>query len=538
MAFDWRGLFGNGPRYTALGTASISATAGPDTLSADVACMQKKWCLIDEVIEGHDAIKRCGERFLPRFERESLTKYARRLHDAPWRPIFNDALEGITSKPFTSPVTLAGEANPLMTGFAEDVDGQGNNLNVFARMAFDSAVSHGVSLVFVDYSRNIADGQPKTLADERAAGVRPFWKLIPVRHLIDVRTSFVRGREIVTHARWWEHPLVADGFGQTCIPQIRVVELRDDGRVWWTVWQKQQESAFAQTDSGILTAMTEVPLVRIFTGKKKGVIENLPWSYGLAIMALEYYRALARQTEIENMSGWPMLAGQGLNAPAGGEEVGLGPHSVLYAPSVDGATAAKWELLGPDAALVEQIGLGPQRVLDAFSKLAMEPSIPKAGVTATAAGVDNSRAHSAIEAWALALKNGLDEALAFTAQWLGIADTATASVATDFSALNGVSTDEAKVLASAQQRGVISAETERAELKRRSILGPDWVEEDEVARIATEREGLEPEYQIDPASGEPLDPAAHNVVEFKPRMTEADAAVALLKGLEKQYGHK
>jgi len=204
---------------------------------------------------------------------------------------------------------------------------------------------------------------------------------------------------------------------------------------------------------------------------------------------------------------------------------------------VDGATAAKWELLGPDAALVEQIGLGPQRVLDAFSKLAMEPSIPKAGVTATAAGVDNSRAHSAIEAWALALKNGLDEALAFTAQWLGIADTATASVATDFSALSGASTDEAKVLASAQQRGVISAETERAELKRRSILGPDWNEEEEQERIAVQQQGLEPEYQIDPASGEPLDPA-DNVVEFKSRMTQADAAVALLKGLEKQYGHK
>jgi hypothetical protein len=119
----------------------------------------------------------------------------------------------------------------------------------------------------------------------------------------------------------------------------------------------------------------------------------------------------------------------------------------------------------------------------------------------------------------------------------GVADTTTANVATDFAALSGASTDEAKVLASAQQRGVISGETERAELKRRSILGPDWSEEEAVVRIATEREGLEPEYQIDPASGEPLDPADDNVVPFKPKMSEADAAVALMKGLGQSYGN-
>jgi hypothetical protein len=43
-----------------------------------------------------------------------------------------------------------------MKRFAEDVDGQGNSLNVFAR--------NGVAR---------KDGQPKTLADEKAEGARP-----------------------------------------------------------------------------------------------------------------------------------------------------------------------------------------------------------------------------------------------------------------------------------------------------------------------------------------------------------------------------
>jgi hypothetical protein len=148
----------------------------------------------------------------------------------------------------------------------------------------------------------------------------------------------------------------------------------------------------------------------------------------------------------------------------------------------------KWDLIGPDAALVEQIAKGPQRIWDDFSKLALQPTIPKAGVTATASGIDNSRAHSAVEAWALALKNGLDEALAFTAKWLGIADTTTANVSTDFAVLTS-SPAEITALASAQQRGVISKQTERSELKRRSILSPDWSEEQETERLAAEEQG-------------------------------------------------
>src|ERR1041385_2223417 len=127
MALDWRSLFGSGPRTIGTG----GAAAGPDTKSADVACMEKKWCLIDEVLEGHDAIKRGGQRFLPRFEKESDKKYARRLCDAPWRPIVNDALENICSRPFTSPVTLTGDVSDRLKVFAEDVDGCGNSLNVY-----------------------------------------------------------------------------------------------------------------------------------------------------------------------------------------------------------------------------------------------------------------------------------------------------------------------------------------------------------------------------------------------------------------------
>src|SRR5262245_13768927 len=129
-------LFGQGARLTRQSAFNAPRKAGPDTLSDDVASMQTIWCTIDDVLEGHDAIKAAGERYLPRFETESWKKYKRRLKDAPWRPIFPAALESLCAKPFAKPVTLNGTPPKRMQTFAENVDGRGNSLSVFARLLF------------------------------------------------------------------------------------------------------------------------------------------------------------------------------------------------------------------------------------------------------------------------------------------------------------------------------------------------------------------------------------------------------------------
>src|SRR6186997_1136474 len=92
-------LMGRGERFVAaVGSRVGKQSAGPDTPSADAECMVDQWRLISDVMEGNDAIKAGGERYLPRFARESYQKYRRRLADAPWRPIFPSAVESLTSR--------------------------------------------------------------------------------------------------------------------------------------------------------------------------------------------------------------------------------------------------------------------------------------------------------------------------------------------------------------------------------------------------------------------------------------------------------
>lgn len=500
MARWFSELFGAGARFVA-GAQTLQKSAGPNTPSADAAAMAPKWKLISDVMEGSDAIKAAGPIYLPKFENETEAKYRRRLADAPWRPDLPAAIEAITSKPFSKPVTLSGTPSEKMSAFADDVDTRGNNLHVFARTVFDVGVTYGVAALFVDYTRTIprGDGRPLSIAEERAQGARPYWLQIKPQDLISIRTRIILGKESVVHARWWECSTEDDGFAEKFVRRIRVIELDAVGTPHWSLLEEQTNGEFVEIASGDLS-IPEIPLVLFYTGKRKGGgFAVKPPMYDLAIVALEHYRAMARSTEIENFSGWPTLVGVGMGKPE--ETIEVGPATVLYAPPAGSEGKTDWKIIGPDAALVAEVAKSPERVMEAFNKLAMEPTIPRANVTATAAGIDNSRAHSAIEAWAGALQDALNQALRFTAMWLKEPDATTATVATDFVS-RASSSDEARVLGDAQKRGVISAKTERAELKRRSILSPEFDEESEELQIAAEQQGLEPEGEIDPTSGD------------------------------------
>jgi hypothetical protein len=206
-----------------------------------------------------------------------------------------------------------------------------------------------------------------------------------------------------------------------------------------------------------------------------------------------------------------MLAAIGMAKPTDGTVMRVGPKTILFAPPLDSGSP-DWKYVSPDAATITAVAANCERTTTDFRRLAMQPTAPRSGnITATSSAIDASKAHSAVEAWAINLRDTLNQALMFTAMWTGVPDTATVSVHTDFAG-DASNTDEAKLLADAQKRNVISKKTEREELQRRSILGPQFEPEAEDQQIAEETLGLEPEEAIDPRTGRPIDPALRLVV--------------------------
>src|SRR4051795_11034861 len=146
----WDTIFGTGQRLISASGMTAGDSAGPASPSSEWLAMHQKWCEIDDILAGVDRIHAAREKYLPKYEDESPTEFARRLAASPWRPEFADALQSLTSRPFSKPVALQGNVNPKIEAFAEDVDSRGNALGIFARHFFTEAVAKGLGAILID----------------------------------------------------------------------------------------------------------------------------------------------------------------------------------------------------------------------------------------------------------------------------------------------------------------------------------------------------------------------------------------------------
>jgi hypothetical protein len=392
--------------------------------------MAPQWCMIDDILAGPLRIRKQAETYLPKYEAEGPDEYKRRLDSAPWRPEFVDALESLASKPFGKEVSLGKGASQPIKDIAEDIDGRGNNLTAFSRETFRGGIAKGLHGILVDFPA-ISPGA--TLADERQIGARPYWVSIRADDIIALYTAFVGSREIITHVRIRECATVRDGFGEAQIERIRVLEPG-----LWQLWEKytneKGESGYQLVAEGKMT-LPEVPLALFWTGGREGSQKVKPPLLDLADMQIELYRKLSRQDEIETYAGSPMLQGEGIAPPSDGGQFQVGPKRILFAPpNQNGTTNTKWSYISPDAQLLQEIREGIKQVVDDMRRLAMQPMTQKSGtVTATATSVEAAKAHSVVEAWALGLKDVLEQAFTFTSEWLNQAETVEVDVNTDFS---------------------------------------------------------------------------------------------------------
>ncbi len=130
------------------------------------------------------------------------------------------------------------------------------------------------------------------------------------------------------------------------------------------------------------------------------------------------------------------------------------------------------------------------------------------------------KAHSAVQAWALLFKDGLETAWQYTCDWLNRSDKPEVAVYTDFG-VDLTAQTELDSLLKAQAQGILSKQTIQKEFKRRGVLADDFDPDEEEQILAEEDQGLTPEVAIDPATGELVHPTTRPKV-----LTPAPAAPA------------
>lgn len=488
----------------------------PDTTSSDYEAMLPFWDKVETILSGADAIREAGETYLPSFPNEPDADYGYRRDNAKFTNIYKDIVDNLASKPFAEEVGLDEAAGERFRALAEDIDGRGNNLHVFAESVFAGGVNYAIDWIFVDYTkaRRRADGRPLSIAEERSQGLRPYWVHVPAKRMLAVYTDTVNGKEVFVHARMQENIVRRDGFGEVCIERVRVLnrdpvfEVLQDGMMTdqvvgyapatYEVWEKKATgrrtgSQWQIVESGAVT-IGEIALVPFITGRRKGGSwQFVPPMQAVADLQIEHYQAETALKHIKELTAFPMLAGNGVEPQrdSGGtiSPVPVGPQAVLYAPPIMGDTSAthgEWTFIEPTAESLKFLASEVEVIEKQMRELGRQPLTATAGITVVTAALASQKASSAVQAWALRLKDALEQAFKFTAMWLNIPSEAPeVTVYTDF-ALDASDDKGLDALTKARENGDLSRRTYWAELKRRGQLSGDFDPDEEEAALEDE----------------------------------------------------
>lgn len=476
----------------------------PRSVSSDHAAMTPYWSKVAAIMGGTTAMRAAGETYLPKFSGESREDYDFRRMNARFTNIFGDIVETLSAKPFAREISVSG-AGPQLEPLLEDIDGQGNHIHVVAAGLFHAGVVDAITWVLVDFRNGLGAGA--TLAQERAAGARPAWVVIPARRVIAVYSEMIGGVETIVHARICEETTERDGWGEKEVERIRVFDralIRDEqGAVigaapaTWSLYEEKKrpgaEPEWIEIQSGAIS-IEVVPLVPFITGRRHGSSWCVrPALRDAADLQIEHFQQESGLKHALALNNFTMLAGNGVAPPVGADGKPLtapvGPMTVLYAPPNADGQHGEWRWLQVETDGMKFAADHIKSIEMQIRELGRQPLTAQSGnITTITAAFAGDKAHTVIEAWAINCKDALERALGLTERWLGETAAPEVEIQTDFS-LDLRDDDGSGDLIEARKNGDLSQATLWDELKRRGKLSPNFDPDEERKRLLEEAPG-------------------------------------------------
>ena len=499
---------------------------GPDEKSSDYKAMEGYWALIDAISGGAETMRKC-EQYLPKFVNESPEDYAYRKCNSPFTNIYTDVSTNLASKPFAQELELADGAPKEAVDLAEDIDGQGNNLHKFAAQWFQDGIDYAVDWVLIDYSKAPPkpEGRDRTVAEETDLGLRPYWCHIHANRIVAVYSDFVEGEEVIVHARIREDIVERVGFEEKVHERVRIfnrekvnaavgtMEVKY-GDATYEVWEKQEQTdpskpKWLRIEGPEPVAIKVIALVPFITGKRIGATWQFrPKLRDIAHLQVEEFQQESNLKAILEATAYPMLAGNGISGnDAKGQaiKVPVGPKCVLFAPPTGAGQHGEWKYIEPSAQSITALEAHLAETQKNMRDLGMQP-LTTANLTVITTANVSMKAQSAVQAWALQLKDSIELAWVYTMMWLKQeSKDVEVEVYTDFG-VDFEATKELDSLLKAEGQGIFTKRTVQLEFKRRGVVDANFDPDKEEEDLAAQQEGLQGEQVIDPATGLPLKP--------------------------------
>ncbi len=448
-------------------------------------------------------MRKAGQKHLPKYAHETKDDYYFRLEHTPFTNVFRDIVEALVARPFSHEAQLENESDQeLYADLLENVDGKNNHFSKFAAQLFLKGVSKSIAWVLVDYTTTRLENP--TQAQLQESGARPFWVLLDPQDVIAAYTVNFRGKEEFYHVRIREDTLEFEGEEEVKKTNIRIFErekIYDEewrliglGPVQYTVRQRhadEKEAIWTTIEGGLLqmNGNDTIPLVPFIAGQRQGngwVVDSIVQS--MADLQIELYQQQSGLKNAKENTAFPMLAGSGVSQPQDGKgdaaPLKAGPKAVLYAPPGPEGNFGRWEFIEPSAQSLNFLANDIKETIAQLRELGRQPLTDQAGnLTVITTAVAAQKGNSTVQAWALNLKDSLENVLRLTAMWLNYENTLVpVNIYTDFSVEHS-NADIINALIQLRETGNISQQTLLEQMKRRDVLPTDFNVDEEFERI-------------------------------------------------------
>jgi hypothetical protein len=131
--------------------------------------------MLEALMAGTRAMRDKGKHLLPKWPNEEDASYDARKGTATLFPAYRRTVSVMSGKPFAKEATLSDDSPAEIKDWAQDIDREGISLHVFAAEMFAESF-YGLAGILVEAPKPPEPtGRVVTLADEKAAGIRPYF---------------------------------------------------------------------------------------------------------------------------------------------------------------------------------------------------------------------------------------------------------------------------------------------------------------------------------------------------------------------------
>lgn len=388
------------------------------------------WQLVDDVYMGDrawlehsiDAVKVTQKTrlYLPQEPGETDSQYSLRVTRSHFSDRFSQAVKDFVGVIFNNGASLEGVPDEMMRHWA-NLDGNGMGGDRLCALIGLQVLRRGHSFVMVDFPA--LDESVVSLADADAAHRHPIWTPIAPQQIINWRYRRVGNRQQLTMVVIRSSAVVPDdsGFGETCKTFYTVFTpglfecyepiKGSDGK---TVYQLRTERSgvMGRRVRGQLVPFDYIPLVCLYGGDRTGFYESNPTLLSLAKLNITHYQVKSDHRQKMHYCSFPTP----IRIGGDGSDLMIGPRTVIDVPLGGGFTWSE-----PNS---NSLGMSRQEVRDIEEEMDLlgtnylsKPADRQAAQTSV---IQASKIESQLYLFASDLAQGITEALAYHAAYLGL----------------------------------------------------------------------------------------------------------------------